>query len=338
MHFTSTIIVAVGTLISAFWILSANSWMQTPQGYEVGIDNRLNPLNWLQIIFNPSFPFRYLHMVTAAYLSTAFIVGGVAGFYLLRGRHIAHARIMLGMATLMATFVAPLQLVIGDLHGLNTLQHQPAKIAAMEGIWETSRNVPLLLFALPDQAQKLNRYEVAIPHGASLFLTHTLDGEIKGLNAFAENVPPVPPVFFGFRIMVGLGMLMIFLGFASAWSYFRNRLFTARRLHQAWVIMMPSGLIALLAGWFVTEIGRQPYAVYGVIKTAQAVSPGILGPQVAWSLFSFVIIYTLIFGAGIYYMYAVIRKGIVVPEKEDLYYENSKGASVVESLPTKKGN
>lgn len=341
MHFTATLIVAIGTLISAFWILSANSWMQTPQGFEMGVDNRLYPQNWLSIIFNPSFPFRYLHMVTAAYLSTAFMVGGVAAFYLLKQRHIPQAKIMLGMATLMATFVAPLQLFLGDMHGLNTLTHQPAKIAAMEGLWETSRNVPFVVFGIPDESQKKNLFEITIPHGASLILTHSFSGEIKGLNEFAENIPPVMPVFFSFRIMVGLGLLMIALGLTSALAYWRNRLFTSTWLHKAWIVMMPSGFIALLAGWFVTEIGRQPYVAYGVIKTAQAVSPAILGPQVAWSLLCFVVIYTLIFGAGSYYIFAIIRKGIEaasLPNEKDFFYEKSQNASVVESLPTKKGN
>lgn len=337
MHFAATLIVAIGTLISAFWILSANSWMQTPQGYSVGADQRLNPVNWLQIIFNPSFPYRLVHMVIAAYLSTAFIVGGVAALYLIRNRYIPHAKIMLGMAVIMAILVAPLQLFVGDLHGLNTLKYQPAKIAAMEGIWETETHSPLLLFAIPDDQAQINRYAIGIPEMASLILTHSRDGQIKGIKDFAAKAPPVAPVFYAFRMMVGIGILMILIGIVSVIQYLRGKLFVSTWLHYWWIAMMPSGFIALLAGWFVTEIGRQPYVVYGVIDTVNAVTPANLSAQVAWSLASFVVIYTSVFGAGSYYILKLIAKGITSTKDHDKFYGHGISASVVENVPPTKG-
>lgn len=331
MHFFATCIVALGTLISAFWILSANSWMQTPQGFTMGIDNRLYPTDWLKIIFNPSFPYRLVHMITAAYLSTAFAVGGVGAYYLYRQRHISQAKIMLGMATLMAALVAPLQLYIGDLHGLNTLKYQPAKIAAMEGIWETEKGAGLRLFAWPNPQQEKNNFEIKIPRAASLILTHHWEGEVRGLKTWKkEDRPPVIWVFWSFRIMVGIGMLMILLGIMSAISYFRGRLFNSRVLQMAWIIMTPSGFVALLAGWFVTEIGRQPYTAYGLIRTAHSISPAILGPQVAWSLLAFVILYTFIFGAASYYIIRLIQKGLIIGNEPEQFYKHGIEASAIE--------
>lgn len=331
MHFSATCIVAVGTLISAFWILSANSWMQTPQGFNIGADGRLYPTNWLEIIFNPSFPYRLVHMITAAYLTTAFFVGGVAAYYLKGERYIPQAKIMLAMSTLMAALVAPLQLYVGDLHGLNTLKHQPAKVAAIEGIWNTEKGASLRLFAWPNQKTEKNAYEVSIPKIGSLILTHRLDGEIKGLKEWKkEDRPPVLPVFLSFRVMVGIGMLMILLGITSAIQYFRRKLFTSKILHLSWMLMMPSGFIALLAGWFVTEIGRQPYTAYGIMRTAHSVSPAILGPQVAWSLLAFVVMYTFVFGAGIYYIFRLIQKGLIVAHEKEQFYKHGIEATPVE--------
>lgn len=335
MHFAATAIVAIGTLISAFWILSANSWMQTPQGFSVGADGRLNPENWLQIIFNPSFPYRLIHMVIGAYLATAFTIGGVGALYLLQKRFVPQAKIMLGMAVMMATMVAPIQLIVGDFHGLNTLQYQPAKIAAMEAIWETANHVPLVLFAIPDEVQQINRAELSIPDAASLILTHSTSGTLQGLKDFGENTPPVAPVFYSFRVMVGLGLLMILTGVVSALQYFRGKLFTSRWLHYWWAMMLPSGFIAVLAGWFVTEIGRQPFIVYNVLLTAKAITPSNLGAQVAWSLASFVLIYTFIFGAACYYICKLISRGIVPTGNQEPYYKNSIGASVIETVKTK---
>ena len=330
MHFFATCIVAIGTLISAFWILSANSWMQTPQGFVVGEDGRLNPTSWLEIIFNPSFPYRYFHMVTAAYLSSAFVIGGVGAFYLWRKRYISHAKIMLKMAMMIVVIIAPLQVFLGDAHGLNTLKYQPAKIAAMEGLWETEKGAGLLLFAAPDSKTESNSYEIKIPNLASIILTHDKNGEIKGLKEWkVEDRPPVKPVFFAFRIMVGIGMLMVLLGAISCIQYFRGRLFTSRFLQGWWMLMMPSGFVALLSGWFVTEIGRQPFTAYGVIRTMHSVSPAITGPQVALSLLAFVVMYIFVFGSGSYYILKLIGKGLpeVIKEKEE-YYKHSKEAVI----------
>lgn len=337
MHFASTCIVAIGTLISAFWILAANSWMQTPQGFIVGADGRLEPTDWLQVIFNPSFPYRLIHMTIAAYLTTAFVVGGVGAFYLWTKRHLPQAKIMLGMATIMAALVAPLQLYVGDLHGLNTLEHQPVKVAAMEGIWETENGAALRLFGWPDEKEETTKYSLEIPKLASLILTHNLDGEVKGLKAWPkEERPPVAIVFWSFRVMLMIGMLMIATGIMSAIQYFRGKLFTTRWLHGAWIFMIPSGFMALLAGWFVTEVGRQPYVVYGILRTKEVVSPAILGPQVAWSLLTFVIMYSFVFGAGSYYMVKLVRKGIVSPQENDeSYMLNTLNAALAESLPKK---
>ena len=314
MHFAATTIVAAGTLISAFWILSANSWMQTPQGFRLADDGLFYPTDWLQVIFNPSFPYRFVHMIVAAYLTTAFMVAGVGAFYLLRQRHVKHARIMFGMAMIMAVFVAPLQLFLGDLHGLNTFKYQPAKVAAMEGIWETERGAALRLFGWPDQAAETTLYAIEIPKLTSLILTHDLNGEVKGLKEWPpDERPPVALVFWTFRIMVGLGMLMIATGVIAVVLHFRKRLFDTPWFKYWCLAMMPSGFIALLAGWFVTEVGRQPYMVYGVLRTADSVSP-VGATPIAISLLAFVVTYGFVFGAGSYYIIKLIRKG---PEPSD---------------------
>lgn len=336
MHFASTCIVAIGTLISAFWILAANSWMQTPQGFTIGLDQRLYPANWIAIIFNPSFPYRIMHMVTAAYLSTAFVVGGVGAFYLFKNRHVAQARIMLGMAVMMAALITPIQIYLGDAHGLNTLKYQPAKIAAMEGIWDTEKGAGLRLFGWPDQKEEVTKYSLEIPKVASLILTHSLDGEVRGLKSWpSADRPPVFPVFWCFRIMVGLGLLMLFIGLTSAIQYFRGKLFTTKWLLVWWMLMMPTGFIALLSGWFVTEIGRQPYVAYGILRTAQAASPALIGPQVAGSLLAFIIIYTFIFGAATYYILRLISKGIPITKESEQYYRHGIEASIIESTKPK---
>ena len=333
MHFISTCIVAFGTLISAFWILAANSWMQTPAGFAIGEDGRLFATDWLKVVFNPSFPYRFAHMVTAAYLCTAFVVGGVGAFYLWKKRHVQHARIMFGMAMLMAAFVAPLQLFIGDAHGLNTLRYQPAKVAAMEGLWETEKGAGLRLFAIPDQDAQMNHHEIIIPHLASLILTHSMNGEIKGLKEWQRaDQPPVIIVFWAFRVMVGLGLLMIATGATAAILYFRKRLYDSRWFMVWCMLMMPSGFIALLAGWFVTEVGRQPWTAYGVLRTADSVSPAIVAPQVAWSLLAFVVMYTAVFGAGSYYILKLIGKGIPSRKDHDKYYKRGIQATVIETV------
>ena len=309
MHFTSTCIVAAGTFISAFWIISANSWMQTPQGFEIGTDGLLYPTSWLEIIFNPSFPYRLAHMVTAAYLTTTFVVGGIGSYYLFHKVHMPHARIMLGMAMLMAVFVAPIQLFIGDVHGLNTLEHQPRKIAAMEGMWDTETGAGLRLFAIPDQKNQTNHYEVIIPKLASIILTHDPDGTVQGLkNWIPEDQPPVTIVFWSFRVMVAIGFAMILTVIFAIFLYFRKQLYSARWFQYWCMAMTPSGFIAILAGWFVTEVGRQPYIAYGVIRTIDGISP-VISEQIAVTLLAFIITYIFIFGAGSYYILKLIGKG-----------------------------
>jgi cytochrome d ubiquinol oxidase subunit I len=314
MHFTATVIVAIGTVISAFWILSANSWMQTPQGFRAE-DGILYPTDWLEVIFNPSFPYRLAHMVTAAYLTTAFVVGGVSAWYLFRDKFVPHAKIMFRMAMLMAVFVAPIQIVIGDLHGLNTLEHQPAKVAAMEGHWETSKEMPLTLFGVPNEKTETTDYAINIPKLGSLILTHDTQGEVKGLKEWQpEDRPPVAIVFYSFRIMVAIGVLMALTGIIAAFLNWRKKLYTTRWFQIWCMALTPSGFIAILAGWFVTEVGRQPYVVYGVIRTADAVSP-VLGEYIALTLAAFVVVYLFVFGAGTYYILKLIAKGINVQDE-----------------------
>jgi cytochrome d ubiquinol oxidase subunit I len=319
VHVLSACMVALGTLISAFWILAANSWMQTPQGHELrgGI---FYPADWEAIVFNPSFPYRFLHMVAAAFLTTALVVGGVGAWYLLAQRRADHGRIMVGMALSIIVWLAPLQAVIGDLHGLNVGEHQPAKLAAIEAHWETQRGAPLILFAWPDMAAERNHAEVAIPRLGSLILTHRWDGEITGLKAFApEDRPPVPIVFWSFRLMVGLGVLMIAVAAASVWLYVRGRLFDSRWFLRLLVLSAPAGFIAVLAGWVTAEVGRQPWVVYGLLRTADAASP-VPGGSIAASLAMFVLVYGVVFGAGLYYIAKVIRDGSAGrgPEPEPL--------------------
>lgn len=309
MHFASTIIVAAGTLVSAFWILSANSWMQTPQGHVVGENDVLYPENWMAIVFNPSFPYRMAHMVTAAYLTTCFVIGGIGAWYLFRKKFVEHARIMLTMAVFFAAIFAPLQIFIGDLHGLNTLKHQPVKVAAMEGHWETSGNVPLILFGWPDEKTETTKYAVEVADGASLILTHKRDSEIKGLKEWApEDRPPVAIVFWSFRVMVGIGILMMITGFWGVYLFWRKKLYDTKPFQYLAMFMTPMGFVAVLAGWFVTEVGRQPWVAYGVIRTRDAISP-VLPEYIALSLGIFIVAYIFIFGMGTYYILKLIKKG-----------------------------
>ena len=337
MHFAATLIVATGTLISAFWILSANSWMQTPRGFRVGDDGLFYPTDWLEVVFNPSFLNRFVHMTTATYLTTAFVVAGVGGFYLWRGRHVQHARVMLGMAMIMAIFVAPAQLLLGDLHGLNTLEHQPAKVSAMEGLWETRQGAPLILFGWPDQEAETTRYAVEIPRASSLILTHDLNGEVKGLKEWPrEDRPPVASVFWSFRVMVGIGLMMILTGVTGLVLFLRKRLFETRWFQLWCLAMAPSGFAAVLAGWFVTEIGRQPYIVDGVMRTAEAASP-VPGQSVAISLVAFVLTYAVVFGAGGYYILRLIGKGPPGIEQETYGAHGVKESPLVTRLAGSKG-
>lgn len=317
-HFIATLVVAIGTLFSAFWIISANSWMQTPQGFYMQ-DGIAYPENWMKIIFNPSFPYRLVHMVTGAYLTTAFVIGGVGAWYLYHNRYVKHARVMLGMAMIMAVFVAPMQAFFGDMHGLNTLKHQPRKVAAIESIWETEKGASLKLFGIPDQKNETTHYTIEIPKLGSLILTHEMEGEIKGLKEWAkEDRPPVLPVFFSFRIMVSIGLLMILTGIVGAILYARGKLFTTR-IFQLWCMgMTPMGFLAIICGWFVTEIGRQPYIVYGVLRTSDAISP-VKPELVGISLIIFIIVYIAIFGTATYYILKLISKGPKIINSDELY-------------------
>jgi cytochrome d ubiquinol oxidase subunit I len=309
LHFTSAVVVAIGTLFSAFWILSANSWMHTPTGAELR-DGRFFVTDWMAVIFNPSFPYRLMHMVTAAFLTTALVVGGVSAWYLRRERFPLVARTGLSMALGLISLLAPVQIFLGDLHGLNTLEHQPVKVAAMEGHWERQRGAPSILFAIPDEEAETNHFELGIPKLGSLILTHELDGEVPGLKDVPrEERPPVTPVFWSFRIMIFCGLAMFALGLTSLWLRFRGRLYDSPWFLKACQYAMPLGFIAILAGWFTTEIGRQPWVVYGLLHRADAASPAIGAGSVAISLAAFVIAYTFIFGFGIYYLVKLVRKG-----------------------------
>lgn len=308
LHFLATLMVAFGTLFSAFWILSVNSWMQTPAGFGYNDVGQFIPLDWFEVIFNPSFPYRLVHMVLAAYLTTAFVVGGVGAWHLLRDRQNLGARTMFSMAMWMAAIVAPIQIVAGDIHGLNTLQHQPAKIAAMEGHFETQAGAPLILFGLPDMAAEETRYAVEIPKLGSFILTHDWNGTVRGLKEFApQDRPNATVVFWSFRIMVAIGVAMMGLGLWTLWLRLRGRLFDSRIAHWAAIGLAPSGFFAVLAGWITTEVGRQPYTVYGLLRTAESASP-LDAPAVAVSLAIFALVYFLVFGAGIVFLLQLMGK------------------------------
>jgi len=304
LHLAATAIVAIGTLLSAFWILSANSWMHTPQGYSVNDVSQFAPEDWWAIVFNPSFPYRLVHMVLAAYLTTAFVVGAVGAWHLLRSPESRDAAIMFSMAMWMALIVAPIQIFAGDSHGLNTLEYQPAKIAAMEGHYESypDGRAPFILFGLPDDATGETRYAVEIPLLGSLILTHDLTTPLLGLDAFPEDArPPAAVIFWTFRIMVAIGFAMLGIGLWSAWARWKGRLYDAPWLHRAAVVMGPSGFLAVLCGWITTEVGRQPYTVYGLLRTDESAAP-LQADAVGASLMAFIVVYFLVFGSGTIYV------------------------------------
>ena len=316
LHLFATCMVALGTLISATWILGSNSWMQTPQGYEI-INGRMVPADWFKIIFNPSFPYRLVHRSIASFLSTALFVGASAAWHLLRGRDTPQVRTMLSMAMWMLLVVAPIQALVGDMHGINTLKHQPAKIAALEGHWQNEGDdpLPLLLVGFPSMKDEETKFAVGIPRVGSWILTHTWGGQIKGLKEFPKGDRPNSLiVFWSFRVMVGLGLLMIALGLWSAWLRWKGRLYVARPFLRLAMCMGPAGLVAVLAGWITTEVGRQPWVVYGVLRTADAVSPHGAG-SVGLTLALFVVAYLFVFGVGIAYVLRLVRKG---PQAFDL--------------------
>ncbi|QYM91434.1 cytochrome ubiquinol oxidase subunit I [Dickeya zeae] len=310
LHFFATCMVALGTIMSTFWILASNSWMQTPQGHEIH-NGVVVPVDWLAVIFNPSFPYRLMHMATAAFLASAFFVGASAAWHLLRRNDTPAIRKMLSMALWMALIVAPIQALLGDMHGLNTLKYQPAKIAAIEGHWDNppGEPTPLILVGWPDMERETTRYALEIPYLGSLILTHSLDKQVPALKRFPKDERPNSPVvFWSFRIMVGLGMLMILLGVLGVWLRWRQRLYQSRPFLWFTLLMGPSGLVAILAGWFTTEVGRQPWVVYGLQRTREAVSAhGDL--QMSVSLLLFIAVYLSVFGVGYAYLVRLIKKG-----------------------------
>src|SRR4051795_13037525 len=308
LYVLSAAVVAVGTATSAFWILSANSWMQSPTGHEVR-DGIAYPVDWLAIIFNPSFPYRLAHMLTAAYLTTAFVVLAVGARYLVAGRHEADGRTMVRMAIGMIAVLAPLQLFLGDQHGLNPLKHQPIKIAAMEAHWDGSKPGDFHVFAWPDEKNETNHFEISIPRGASLILTHDPNGLFPGLKSVAPSErPPVLPVFFAFRIMLAIGLLMIATGLTGAFLWWRGKLVSARWYLQIVQYFWPLGFTAVLCGWITTEVGRQPWVAYDILRTADATSP-VATASVFTTLVLFVLVYGVIFGMGLYYINRLIVRG-----------------------------
>ena len=320
LHMFATAMVAFGTLMSATWILSVNSWMQTPVGYGINEVGQFVPEDWWQIVFNPSFPYRLLHMVLAAYLTTALVVGGVGGLHLLRDRANAPARRMFSMAMWMLVVVAPLQIAAGDFHGINTLEHQPAKVMAMEGHYVSHPDgAPLILFGIPNPAEKRIDYAIEVPKLSSLILKHDLNAPLDGLDTIPDDEePPVAIVFWSFRVMVALGFAMLGLGAWSLLWRMRRRLYEDRWLHRAAIVMGPMGIIAVLAGWITTEVGRQPFTVYGLLRTSDSLAP-VAAPADAASLLAFIVVYFFVFGAGTFYLLRMMNSfaGHADPDLKD---------------------
>lgn len=305
----SAFMVAVGTFISSFWILSANSWMQTPAGVELH-DGIFRMTSWGEAIFNPSFAWRFAHFALAAFLTAGFVVLAISAWYLRQGKAVESSRKALGSTVLLLAVLAPLQMFVGDMHGLDTLEHQPAKVAAMEGAWETRQGLPLLLFAIPDQQGERNHFEIGIPKLASLILTHQLDGEVKGLKEWApEDRPHVATVFWSFRIMVGIGVLMILVALTGAFLHLRGKLFQSDRFLRVCTWMLPLPFLAVLAGWFVTEAGRQPWLVYGLLRVEDGITPSLTGGMVLFTLLGYIAVYAVIFASGLYYLSRIMRAG-----------------------------
>ena len=333
-HFVAALMVAGGTLFSAFWILATNSWMQTPAGYEI-VDGRFFPKDWLQIIFNPSFPYRLAHTVVAFYVTTGFVVLAVGAYYLRRARFIDESRTMLSMTLWLLTVLVPLQIFLGDQHGLNTLEYQPAKLAAIEARWKTASQVPLTLFAIPDERAETNHYALDIPDLGSLILTHDPNGTVRGLEDWpADQRPPVAIPFFAFRIMVGIGLLMLALVAASWWLRARGRLYEAGWFLRSCELAGPAGFLAVLAGWTTTEVGRQPWTVYGLMRTADSVSPSLTGTDVLLSLIGYGVVYLITFPAGLMLMARIVKTGPVEPALEAEPIESGRPQAPVRALPS----
>jgi cytochrome bd ubiquinol oxidase subunit I len=310
-HFVAALMVALGTLFSSFWILAANSWMQTPAGYAI-VDGQFFPTDWFEVIFNPSFPYRLAHTVVGFYVTTGFVVLGIGAYLIRSGRSTDEGRTMLSMALWLLTILVPLQMFLGDQQGLNTREHQPAKLAAIEARWETDRRVPLTLFAIPDDDAALNHFAIEIPWLGSLILTHAWDGEVVGLKDFpADQRPPAVIPFFAFRVMVGCAMLMLGLVALGGWLRWRGRLYHAPIFLRLCQFTAPIGFAAVIAGWLVTEVGRQPWTVYGLLRTAASVSPSLTSLDVALSISGYMIVYLFIYPAGLIFMLRLVRKGAV---------------------------
>lgn len=339
VHFFATCMVALGTLISTFWITSANSWMQTPQGHFINAQGVFEVANWWQVIFNPSLPYRLSHMILAAFITTCLVIGGTSAWYLMRGVHQEPAKKMLRHAVVFAAIAVPLQIFVGDLHGLNVREHQPVKLAAIEAHWHESQpgeGTPLVLFALPDEKAERNRAEIAVPRLGGLILAHDWNGTIQPLTAVpASERPAVAPVFFAFRVMVGLGSLMLLLVIASLWAWKRGTLMQSKWVLSAWRWMSPTGFIALLAGWYVVEIGRQPYVVYGLLRTSEALSPQITRAAVMSSLIAYALAYTVVFGSGMWYLRKLLLVG-PVPQPPKHTGDGEKTPARPMSLPDEK--
>jgi cytochrome d ubiquinol oxidase subunit I len=332
-HFTAALMVAAGTLFSSFWILSTNSWMQTPGGYEV-IDGRFFPKDWVQIVFSASFPYRILHTVVAFYITTAFVVQAVAAHHLRHDRFVEEGCTMMKMALGLLTVLVPLQILIGDQHGENTLEYQPTKLAAIEAHWETGSHVPLVLFALPDEGAETNRASIEVPDLGSIILRHDRNGVVRGLKDWPRDQrPPVAIPFFAFRIMVGIGFVMLALLLVAWWLRARGRLFTSEAFLRSCEWAAPLGFLAVLAGWTTTEVGRQPWTVYGLLRTADSVSPSLTTGDVALSLTGYAIVYVIMYSFGIRQMYRMALNGPAGPAMEPELIESGRPARPVEALP-----
>jgi cytochrome bd ubiquinol oxidase subunit I len=316
-HCFAAAMVAVGTLFSSFWILALNSWMQTPAGYEI-IEGRFHAADWVAVIFNPSFPFRIAHTVTAFLVTTGFVVVGVAAYYLRRARAIAEARKMLSMTLWLLTFLVPLQIVIGDLHGLNTFHHQPAKLAAMEGHWETQSGAPFIIIGWPDQEADVTRWAIEVPYLGSLILTHKLEGTVRGLKEWPrEDRPPAAIVFWSFRVMVGIAMLMMLVVVLANWLRWNSRLYDTGWFLRVCEACLPLGFVAVIAGWITTEAGRQPWVIYGLMRTKDAVTPSLGGSDVLVSLIIYMLVYLVVYPVTLYYMISLVRAGPETEEETD---------------------
>jgi cytochrome bd ubiquinol oxidase subunit I len=334
-HFVAALMVGLGTLFSSFWILSVNSWMQTPAGYQI-IGGRFFPTNWVHIVFNPSFPYRLAHTVVGFYITTAFVVLAVAAYYLRHNLFVDEGRTMLKMTLSLLTVLVPLQMLIGDLQGRNTLEYQPAKLAAIEAHWQTGSHVPLILFALPDDQKERNRATVEIPDLGSIILRHDPNGVVRGLKDWPRDQrPPVAIPFFAFRLMVGIAFLMLGLVFVGWWLRARGRLFTSSAFLRCCQWAAPLGFLAVLAGWTTTEVGRQPWTVYGLVRTADSVSPSLTTGDVALSLAGYALVYVFIYSFGFRQMYRMALNGPAEPAGESALIAGAGPALSLQKRPAR---